>query len=387
MTTRTARSIAASTTATTPSAVTPARSSAARAASTSRRPSPGNAGSAGMRPSTRSASVTVGAVPAAPVARGSGHRRPRSRGRRPARRRRRGGRSNRRRRRWCGSRARAAGSGTRRPCASRVGLRHAAVDQAHVGARPAHVERDRVGEAARGRDRRGRAHPGRRTREQQTRRMLDRVDDGNEPAGRRHHQHLVSERPPARPRYARHTGRSAASTTVVTIRSYSRNSGDTSCEHTDVDARGRAAPSATARSWARIEVGVEQAHRDRVDVVERGHEPVERLDLDTGGVEPPRHLEAQLPGHERRRVGRRTGRRATGGPGARSRCTSAKPRVGDQRDAAQAPLEQRVGRHRRAVRRGPRARSSGMRSTTARDGIRRGRRHLDDRDRRRRRRR
>ena len=67
VTTRTARSIAASTTATTPSAVTPARGQ--RGARRRRRRAartPGSSVSAGIRPSTRSASVTVGAVPPRP---------------------------------------------------------------------------------------------------------------------------------------------------------------------------------------------------------------------------------------------------------------------------------------------------------------------------------
>ena len=66
VTTRTARSMLASTTCTIPSAVSPARSIARRAPSTSRRPRPGSAVPSGMRPRTRSASVTVGSVPPRP---------------------------------------------------------------------------------------------------------------------------------------------------------------------------------------------------------------------------------------------------------------------------------------------------------------------------------
>ena len=188
--------------------------------------------------------------------------------------------------------------------ARRGRLRHAALHQAHVGAGAAHVERDRVAEAARDRDHRGRgAHPGGRTGEQQPRRMLGRVDERHEPAGRRHHQHVVGERRPPARGTREHTARSAASATVVTIRSYSRNSGDTSCEHDHVDPAGAQRRRPPRARGHRIEIGVEQTHRDRVDVVERsGTSAIERLDLAAGGVEPPGHLEPQLAGHEGRRA-------------------------------------------------------------------------------------
>ena len=99
---------------------------------------------AGSRPSSRFASVTVGRGSAAAVARRARDRRRRSRARRAARRPRRARRSSRRRRRPCGCRPSAAGSGSPPTSRSRRALRLPVRDQADVGRRPAHVERDRV---------------------------------------------------------------------------------------------------------------------------------------------------------------------------------------------------------------------------------------------------
>ena len=278
-----------------------------------------------MRPSTRSASVTVAAVPPGRSTRVR-DRRPRSRGRRPARRRHRGGRSNRRRRRWCGSRARAAGSATRRSCASRSGsgtppwTRHTSVLVPPMSNATASPKPHATATAAAART------PGGRTREEQTRRMLGRVDERHETAGRRHHQHLVGERPRARPRYGAHTGSERGighrRDHALVLAELGRHL---------VRARPRRCPrarttSATARSWARVEIGVQQAHRDRVDVVRRrgrrrrtarAHDPCASSRPDTSN--------RSSPGHERRRAGRRAGRRATGGPAARSRSRRRSP--------------------------------------------------------------
>ena len=77
--------------------------------------------------------------------------------------------------------------------ALRRGLGHPAANQAHVRARAAHVERDRVGIATRGADLGRGPHAARRPREQQRRRRLDRVRHRDETAGRSHHEHLVAE--------------------------------------------------------------------------------------------------------------------------------------------------------------------------------------------------
>ena len=135
----------------------------------------------------------------------------------------------------------------------------------------------------------------------------------HEPAGRRHHQHLVARASRARRRYARHTGRSAASATVVTMRSYSRNSGDTSCEHTT------SSPCARERRGdrslvGRVEVGVQQAHRDRVDVVESCGQ---RAPSNGSSSRPCASSRPPTSNRSSRGTsgagGRRTGRRATGG--------------------------------------------------------------------------
>lgn len=98
---------AALTTASTPSAVTPARPRAAPAAATSSSPSPGNAAPAGMRPATRLALVTVAPAPPRPQQAGRAWRRP-TRGPPPAPRPRRCGRRRRPRRPRCARPATAA---------------------------------------------------------------------------------------------------------------------------------------------------------------------------------------------------------------------------------------------------------------------------------------
>ena len=152
--------------------------------------------SAGMRPATRSASVTVGCSPAPAVAGRAGLGPGALRARRPARRRGRCGRSTRRRRRWCGRRA--AGMRIGKPatvrCAGRLGP--AVPDQAHVGAGAAHVEGDRVGETGGHGGGRPGQHPARRPGQQQGHRALGRLVERDEAAGR---GHAPAPRRPARP--------------------------------------------------------------------------------------------------------------------------------------------------------------------------------------------
>ena len=105
---------------------------------------PARRASPGSRPSSRFASVTVGSVAAAPVAGGPGLGAGALAARRGARRPRRARRSSRRRRRRCGCRPSAAGSGSPPTVRSVRPLGAAARDQADVGRRAAHVERDRV---------------------------------------------------------------------------------------------------------------------------------------------------------------------------------------------------------------------------------------------------
>ena len=143
-----------------------------------------------------------------------------------------------------------------------------------------------------------------------------RVVERDETTGRRHHQDLVRQR--REPGEVRgQTGCSAASATVVTSRSYSRNSGETSCEHT-TSRPVAASACATARSWAdsgRRATGRPRSHRRR-----RSREPSRR----TLRPQRPTRRVGRSPrtARVRRRgpaVGRRAGRRATAAPGARSR--------------------------------------------------------------------
>ena len=192
VTARTASSIAASTTATTPSAVTPARRSASAAAARSSRPRSGNAAVASMRPSDE---VGVGdrGLGAAPPVADRARRPPRALG--PDDERAAGVEP--------GDRAatRADGVDVEGGQADRVAghdqrrrrFGHAAPHQADVRARAAHVERDGVGEPARGGQRRRGAHPRGRAREQEGRRELRGTRHRDQPAGRRHHEHLAGE--------------------------------------------------------------------------------------------------------------------------------------------------------------------------------------------------
>ncbi len=77
--------------------------------------------------------------------------------------------------------------------AGRRGLGDAAPHEAHVGAGAAHVERHRVGIAARRGDGRGRPDAARRTGQQQGRGEVRGGVDGDEPAGGGHDQDLVGE--------------------------------------------------------------------------------------------------------------------------------------------------------------------------------------------------
>ena len=69
------------------------------------------------------------------------------------------------------------------------GFGHAAAQQAHIGARAAHVERNRVVETAGRHDRSRGARPARRPRQQQCRRDFGAHGNGYESAGARHHEH------------------------------------------------------------------------------------------------------------------------------------------------------------------------------------------------------
>ena len=156
------------------------------------------------------------------------------------------------------------------------------------------------------------------------------TDDRHQTAGRRHHQH---RRRPA-PRCAGGT----AGTSGAAIAFGDRRDGPLVLPELrrhlvrarDVEARGPRARRATASSCAGFEVGVQQAHRDRVDAGGDRREP-RRVDGDRSrrrarrAVRRPRSRSARAA--RAARADRRTGRRATAGPGVRSRSRRRSPRV------------------------------------------------------------
>ena len=146
------------------------------------------------------------------------------------------------------------------------------------------------------------------------------------------------------------TGSRNASTTVVTMRSYSRNSGLTSCEHTTSSDRAARSASPTARSWrgSRSACSRQTAIASTASAIV-GQRAVERLDLRALRVEPAGDLEPHVARHERRRpVDERVVQRRPHLARDLDLVDEAARR--DQRDARAPPFEQRVGGHRRAVR-------------------------------------
>ena len=345
VTTRTARSIAASTTRTTPSASTPRARSSARACrgATSSRPRSGNAG-IGRDPAEHKIGVGHRRVlAAAAVARGTGHRA-------------RAARTDHQRaaRVEPGDRAAARADGVhverRQPDrepgddALRGRLGNASANEAHVGARTAHVEADRIGVAARGRDVGRGAHAAGRAGQQQRGRGPRTVGDRNQTARRRHHQRLGGDRVELR-RYGAHTGSRKASTTVVTMRSYSRNSG-TDLVRAHDELRPDRAQRGRDRLFVRgIEIGVQQAHCDRVDLRrDVGQTPSNGSISRAVRVEPARKPRSATTAARAVRAGRRTGRRAKGGPAGRSRSRRRNPASRSARPARRAVRAARSSR-------------------------------------------
>ena len=104
------------------------------------------------------------------------------------------------------------------------------------------------------------------------------------------------------------------------MRSYSRNSGDTSCEHTR---RTRAPPApwpppARARGSGPRAAGTPRPRRRR-PVSPAAARGIEGLELAAVRVEPAVRPRTGARGARAARAGRRTGRTATAGPGGRSR--------------------------------------------------------------------
>ncbi|GIU87056.1 MAG: hypothetical protein KatS3mg009_1571 [Acidimicrobiia bacterium] len=358
VTARTASSIAASTTATTPAASTPARASAARAAPTSRRPNPGNAACGSMRPSTQVRVGDRGVAPAAPVAGRAGHR---ARAARPD-----------------GQRAARVEGRDRAPAradrvhvergepdreaaddALRRRLGDAAAHEAHVGARPAHVEGHRVREPARACDGGRGAHAAGRARQQQRRGQARGLARGDEPARRGHHQHRrrdAVDRPEVR-RARRAQERVDDGRDHPLVLAELRG-------HLVRRDRVEAARPQRLRDRALVrggEIGVQQAHRDRLDVLgQRGQAAVPGLQHRPVGTDAFRDLEPQLARHQRcGPVRERVVQRRAGLAGDLDHVGEAAGR--HQRRARAAPLQQRVRRDGRAVRDELRARPAGER--------------------------
>ena len=203
--------------------------------------------------------------------------------------------------------------------ARRRRLGHPAAHEADVGAGATHVEGDRVGEPARGRDLGGGAHSPGRPGQQQRGRQVGRDRRGDEPARRGHDQHLGRER--------------FEGPDVVTAERPQRGVGDGRHRplvfaelRRDLVRAGHVEAASSQHTGdgslvVRVEVGVQEADRDRVDAVgdDRHVGRHHRFELGAVGVESAADLEAQGARHERRAAGPATGRRATGGPGGRSR--------------------------------------------------------------------
>ena len=265
--------------------------------------------------------MTVGVARRRARSRPARARRPRSPARPRARRRRRAGRSIRHPRRSCGCRA--AGSRIGKPATTsrRRRLGHAAAHEADVGAGATHVERHRIREPAR--RRRPPPRPARRrpvpTGAARPAASAASASGTSPPAD------VITSTSSASAssagRYGRHTGRSVRrSTTVVTMRSYSRNSGETSCEHATsrpVDASACATAAFVRADSGRRAAGRPRPRRRRRDRgnrrrrTARPRHPTRRVGRSTSNRSATRH--------ERRRPVDERGRRATAAPGARSR--------------------------------------------------------------------
>ena len=231
---------------------------------------------------------------------------------------------------------------------------HAALDQAHVGGRAAHVEADGAREAVGHRDRRGGPHPGRRARTAGARPVARRRRPG-----RRARRPTSSRAPPA-PVPARPLQVGAAGRAEVGVH-HGRDRplvlpelGRHLVGARHVVAQARAACAATASSWPAVEVGVQQAHRDGLGLDRRqpGRRRRPRA-RQPSAASRPRHAVAARARHERRAAGRPTGRTARAGPGGRSR---SRPRSRRWSPAPPRPPAARGGRWSPPWCRGPAAR-------------------------------
>ena len=248
-------------------------------------------------------------------------RRPRSRVRRPTRPRGRAAPPSHRRPRWCGSPATAAAPGAPRPaaCSWAPGTppctRHTSVLVPPMSNETASPKPHACANAAAART--PPAGPERSRRAG----CAAASDERHQPPGRRHHEHVVGERRQA----------SEVPTTHRTQRGV-RDRGDHALVLAELgrhlvrahDLEAAGSQHRGDRAFVgRVEVGVQQAHRDGIDAVgdavDVGHLAVERLELAAVRVEPSGDLEPQLARHERHGPIDVRRRRATVALGARSR--------------------------------------------------------------------
>ena len=202
---------------------------------------------------------------------------------------------------------------------------------------------------ARGGHRGRSAHTTGRAAQQQGDRNVGRHVDRYQPAGRRHHEDRVGHGRDAqevRPAPGPQRGVRDGGHDPLVLPELGRDL--VRAGHVEAPGPERVGDHLLVR---RVEVGVEQAHRHRIDIVryQRDARGVERLQLPTARVEAPADLEAQVTGNERlgpvdERVVERRARLA------RDLDHVGEAPRGDERDPATATLEQGVGRDRGAVR-------------------------------------
>ena len=283
LTVRSAPSMLAATTASTPSAATPACPSAVRAAATSSAPrAPWPSG--GMRPSATLASVTVGRRAAPAVGGGPRHgaRRPRADRQRPARVDR-GDRPAARPHRVDVQR-RQPQRVARQVAIGRRG-RLAAQDETHVGGGPTHVKGDGVGHPAGGGHVGGRQDAPGRSRQRQTRGLIPRYLQGHQATGGGHHQHRVGHpvQPPEVAAQSWPEGRIEHGGGTPLVLPEQRRDLVAGGDVPTLVSIGRR----DHRLVGRVEVGMQQAHGQRLDAIGNGREPARGCGASTAAPSGP----------------------------------------------------------------------------------------------------
>ena len=244
----------------------------------------------------------------------------------------------------------------------RVGDRDAPLaHQHHVAARPADLHADEVAFAKPLREVLDRADAGGRARQQEVHRLLDELVERGRAAVALQHQEPGLEperREPVRQRGeivgdARHDIGVDRDRGRALVLAHDRHD-----VGRDRDPAAEPGPAHDFRDGVlvrRVLEAVDQADRDRVhpfgaEGLDGGAHVVERdrLDLAAVGADPPAHREAQIARHQHRRVGGAVVPRVLAQAAAGFEAV-AEPGRRQQPDAPALALQQRVGRHRRAV--------------------------------------